>query len=718
MSRHRNVRSMNYKDEYDGYDDVYGHSVEDDYCISPSDDAAEFLYDRSRQPQMSAFFTEEDNIEEEDESAEVGQHEAGSKPPVLNDLDECKLRSCLDEIRNVIGESLPENILVEIIIKSDFQVDKALDTALSTVPSAADEKPAGVPKPQRTRKERERGKKKATTVVTPEVKSENKTSSCTNGVIRTTPVEEKSSPIPIKVVPPGAKTLNITKGFEISTEKGEEETHEGLKGSNTPTPRSQSPGSGRITPIGAEVPDPDVINKKALLSKESSKSRGRQSKVDPLAQYRQDRGDAKDHLHLVTIGHVDAGKSTLMGHLLFSMGQVKQKVMHKYEQESRKLGKQSFMYAWILDETGEERSRGITMDVGQSKFETPTKSVTLLDAPGHKDFIPNMITGAAQADVALLVVDATRGEFETGFESGGQTREHALLVRSLGVNQLGVVVNKLDTVNWSQERFQEIATKMGTFLRQAGFRETDVTFVPCSGLTGENLVSGPTEESLKKWYTGPCLLDVIENFRAPERPVSKPMRISVADVFKGTGSGFCISGRVETGMVQVGDKLSVLPQNETATVKALLIDDAPVQIAYAGDQVSATICGIEKENVNVGYVLCDPAKPIPVTTRFEARIVVFNIQVPITKGYAVIMHHHSLVEQVVVSKLVAQLHKSSGEVLKKHPRCLTRNTSGVIELESNRPICMELYRDVKELGRFMLRVGGVTIAAGLVTKIY
>lgn len=183
--------------------------------------------------------------------------------------------------------------------------------------------------------------------------------------------------------------------------------------------------------------------------------------------------------------------------------------MHKYEQESRKLGKQSFMYAWVLDETGEERSRGITMDVGRSQFETDTKHVTLLDAPGHKDFIPNMISGAGQADVALLVVDATRGEFETGFDYGGQTREHALLVRSLGVTQLAVAVNKLDMVSWSKDRFDEIVLKLKTFLKQAGFRENDVSFVPCSGLTGQNLVKAPTENALSSWYKGPCLLNVI-----------------------------------------------------------------------------------------------------------------------------------------------------------------------------------------------------------------
>lgn len=212
---------------------------------------------------------------------------------------------------------------------------------------------------------------------------------------------------------------------------------------------------------------------------------------------------------MIIIGHVDAGKSTLMGHLLCAMGEINQRIMHKNEVESRKIGKQSFAYAWVLDETGEERERGITMDIGKSVFETKTKKVTLLDAPGHRDFIPNMITGAVQADVALMVVDATRGEFETGFDLGGQTREHALLARALGIGQIAVVINKLDNVKWVKSRFDEIRTSLSVFLKQVGFRDKDVSYIPCSGLTGQNLIGKPTENLLTQWYDGPCLLDVI-----------------------------------------------------------------------------------------------------------------------------------------------------------------------------------------------------------------
>ncbi|CAB0029264.1 unnamed protein product [Trichogramma brassicae] len=370
--------------------------------------------------------------------------------------------------------------------------------------------------------------------------------------------------------------------------------------------------------------------------------------------------------------------------------------MHKYQQESKKIGKQSFAYAWVLDETGEERERGITMDVGQSKFETSTKAITLLDAPGHKDFIPNMIIGATQADVALLV-DATRGEFETGFDSGGQTREHALLLRSL-------------------DRFNEIVNKISVFLKQAGFKET-VTCVPCSGLSGENIVTKPKAEGLSNWYTGPTLVEVIDNFKCPERPVDKPLRFSVNDIFKNIGSGFSISGHMETGMVSVGDKVLVLPRNEPAVIKGIQADDANITHAFAGDQVCLSLSGIDQQNLAIGDIVCSLAYPVPTTTCFQAHIVVFQIKMPITNGMSVVLHQQSLVEPAVITKLVAQLNRSSGEVIKKKPRCLIKNTSAIVQITTQRPICVELHKDVKQLGRVMLRVDGTTIAAGLVTKI-
>ncbi|XP_008944979.1 PREDICTED: HBS1-like protein, partial [Merops nubicus] len=447
--------------------------------------------------------------------------------------------------------------------------------------------------------------------------------------------------------------------------------------------------------------------------KKSSKTK---PQIDVKAELEKRQG-GKQLLNLVVIGHVDAGKSTLMGHLLYLLGHVNKRTMHKYEQESKKAGKASFAYAWVLDETGEERERGVTMDVGMTKFETNTKVITLMDAPGHKDFIPNMITGAAQADVAILVVDASRGEFEAGFETGGQTREHGLLVRSLGVTQLAVAVNKMDQVNWQQERFQEITSKLGQFLKQAGFKESDVAYIPTSGLGGENLVTRGQSCELTQWYKGKCLLEQIDSFKPPQRSVDKPFRLCVADVFKDQGSGFCVTGKIEAGYIQVGDRLLAMPPNETCTAKGITLHDEPVDWAAAGDHVSLTLTGMDIIKINVGCVFCDPKEPVKVCTRFRARVLIFNVEIPITKGFPVLLHYQTLSEPATIRRLLSVLHKSTGEVTKKKPKFLTKGQNALIELQTQRPVALELYKDFKELGRFMLRYSGSTIAAGVVTEI-
>jgi elongation factor 1 alpha-like protein len=421
-----------------------------------------------------------------------------------------------------------------------------------------------------------------------------------------------------------------------------------------------------------------------------------------------------DHGHL---GHVDAGKSTLMGHLLYLIGNVSKRAMHKNEVESQKIGKGSFAYAWILDETGEERTRGITMDVAQQEFETAHRRVILLDAPGHRDFIPNMITGAAQADVSILVVNAATGEFEAGFESGGQTREHAMLVRSFGVKQMAVAVNKMDTVEWSERRFLEIVAKLKLFLKQAGYRESDVSYIPCSGLTGENLVTKSTVSELTVWYTGPTLLAIIDQFTPPSRPVEKPFRCCVADIFKAPGSGFNVAGRIDSGHIQVGETVAILPVGETATVKSITLSERTEPWAVAGDQVVLTVQGVEINKLTIGNVLCSMDNPAKTTSKIQARVITFNMSTPITNGFPVVMHYLSVNEPAVVTKLISVLHKGSGEVLKRKPRCLSGNSTAVIQLDISRPVCMELYQDCRELGRFMLRSGDSTIAAGVVTKI-
>ena len=278
----------------------------------------------------------------------------------------------------------------------------------------------------------------------------------------------------------------------------------------------------------------------------------------------------KPHLSLVVIGHVDAGKSTTAGHLLFKCGAVDPRVIEKYKQEAANMNKQSFCFAWVLDTLKASRERGITIDISLQQFQSEKHHYTLIDAPGHRDFIKNMITGTSQADIALLVVASTPGEFEAGISTDGQTREHALLAYTLGVKQVIVAVNKMDnnSVNWSQDRYEEIKKELSLSLKKIGFNTAAIPFVPTSGWLGENLIDKITD-ARANWYKGPTLLEALDSCTPPKRPTEKPLRIPIQDVYKIGGIGTVAAGRVETGVIKVGTQVTFAPSNQSAEVKSI-----------------------------------------------------------------------------------------------------------------------------------------------------
>ncbi|ETW84471.1 hypothetical protein HETIRDRAFT_63200 [Heterobasidion irregulare TC 32-1] len=425
-----------------------------------------------------------------------------------------------------------------------------------------------------------------------------------------------------------------------------------------------------------------------------------------------------------------------MGRLLYELGRVDEKRKVANERASDKIGKGSFSWAWELDGTSEERERGVTMDVALQVLETPHRNITILDAPGHRDFIPNMISGASQADCALIVVDASTGEFEAGFERGGQTREHLVLVRSLGVTQVIVAVNKLDQVDWSQDRYDDICSQLKAFLVQSGFHPSKTYYVPVGAMAGVNLTNRKGAESaiLTQWYSGPTLVDLLDILQPPMRDISSPLRFPISNVFKGQGSGTGVSGRICGGVVQVGERLRILPGDETGIVKGNLpcsaIETETENLPWAAAGMNATLylTAVDPVHLNIGSVLCPPTNLIPLATVFTARIIVFDIQVPILAGTSVELFHHSHDVPASISKLNSTLDRATGIPIKKNPRVLTKGTSAEVQITIRPgsfsgpatralPIPLEPFSASKEMGRILIRRGGETIGAGIVLEI-
>ncbi|KAK4684502.1 elongation factor 1 alpha-like protein, partial [Tremellales sp. Uapishka_1] len=440
---------------------------------------------------------------------------------------------------------------------------------------------------------------------------------------------------------------------------------------------------------------------------------------------KEEEESGKKGFSLIVVGHVDAGKSTLMGRLLYDLGELSEKEKTTNERGSKRAGKGSFAFAWGLDVLGDERDRGVTIDIATTHFQTPHRNVTLLDAPGHRDFIPAMISGAAQADVALLVVDGSPGEFEAGFERGGQTREHAWLVRSLGVKEIIVGINKMDMVEWSQDRYDDIVDALKPFLSSAGFSAAKTIFLPIAAMEGVNISRRDSPE-LKAWYKGPTLVDALDKVEIPMRPYEASLRIPVSNVFKGQtaiASGVAVSGRLCSGIVQVGDRVRAVPGDEVAMVRTIEVDDESAPYALAGQNVTLYLSGIDPIHLSIGTVLCPTSLPVPLVSQFTTQILVFDLQSPIIAGAAVELFHHSMNLPATISKLVSISEK--GQIVKKNPRVLQKGVTATVEITLRSPsgssktpsIPLETAANNKEMSRILLRRSGETIAAGVVMEI-
>lgn len=390
-----------------------------------------------------------------------------------------------------------------------------------------------------------------------------------------------------------------------------------------------------------------------------------------------------------------------MGRLLYDLKAVDQRTIDKYRKEAEKIGKSSFALAWVLDQGTEERNRGVTIDIAMNKFETEGTSFTILDAPGHRDFIPNMIAGASQADFAVLVVDASTGSFESGLR--GQTKEHALLVRSMGIQRIIVVVNKMDTVQWSQGRFEEIQQQTLAFLTMAGFQAKNISFLPCSGLTGANLVNRAGDGDAF-WYQGPTLVEQLESSEPFSRAMEKPLRMTISDIFRGGAQNpLSVSGRIDSGSLQVGDQLIAMPSGEKAYIKGLEVDQEPSTWAVAGQNVTLHLTDIDPIHIKTGDVLCHHKSPISNISSLTTKVLAFDHITPMQ----IDVHRGRLHAPGRITQLLATLDKATGAVLKKKPRLIQPGSVARIVVEMDAAVPLEAP------GRVVLRANGETVAAGL-----
>jgi len=428
-------------------------------------------------------------------------------------------------------------------------------------------------------------------------------------------------------------------------------------------------------------------------------------------------GKEKVHINIVVIGHVDAGKSTTTGHLIYKCGGIDKRTIEKFEKEANEMGKGSFKYAWVLDKLKAERERGITIDIALWKFETAKYYFTIIDAPGHRDFIKNMITGTSQADAAVLVVASPTGEFEAGIAKNGQTREHALLAYTLGVKQMIVAINKMDekTVSWSQARYDEIQKELASFLKKIGYNPEKVPFVPISGWNGDNMLE---KSANLPWYKGPTLLEALDSVQEPKRPSDKPLRLPLQDVYKIGGIGTVPVGRVETGVLKPGMNVTFSPANLTTEVKSVEMHHVALSEALPGDNVGFNVKNLSVKDIRRGMVAGDAKNDPPVETEsFNAQVIVLNHPGVIHAGYAPVLDCHTAHIACKFAEILTKVDRRTGAELEQAPKNIKNGDAAIVQLVPSKPMCVETFTDYPPLGRFAVRDMRQTVAVGVIKAV-
>ncbi|MCX6814491.1 MAG: translation elongation factor EF-1 subunit alpha [Candidatus Aenigmarchaeota archaeon] len=413
----------------------------------------------------------------------------------------------------------------------------------------------------------------------------------------------------------------------------------------------------------------------------------------------------KPHINIITSGHVDHGKSTLIGRLLFDSGSIPEQEMRKLKEKAKELKKETFEFAFVMDNLKEERERGLTIDLMYKGFDTHKYYFTIIDCPGHRDFIKNMITGASQADAAILVVSAKDGIQD-------QTKEHVYLSKVLGINQLIVAVNKMDAVNYDEHKFKEVKDSVSKLLQSVGYKTEKILFVPVSAYVGDNVVK---KSDKMHWYKGPTLVEALDQgIEAPEKPVDKPLRLPVQDVYSITGIGTVPVGRVETGVIKPNDKIIFEPSGVTAEVKSIEMHHKQLPKAEPGDNIGFNVRGIAKTQIKSGDVVGHPDNPPTVVKEFTGQIIVLQHPTVITKGYTPVFHMHTAHVACKIIDIVKKLDPKTGATLEEHPDMLKAGDAAIIKVQPTQPVVLEKQSDFPQLAKFAIRDMGKTIAAGVV----
>lgn len=464
--------------------------------------------------------------------------------------------------------------------------------------------------------------------------------------------------------------------------------------------------SGRTSPTASGRSSPSSTAKQTAKEKRDADAVANEQSADVDDDTLKEMY-GKEHVNIIFIGHVDAGKSTLGGSILYATGMVDDRTLDKYKREAKELGRETWYLSWALDLTKEERSKGKTVEVGRGFFETEKRRYSILDAPGHKTYVSNMIGGAAQADVGILVISSRKGEYEAGFEKGGQSREHAMLAKTQGVNKLVVVINKMDdpTVNWSEERYKECCGKLGQFLKGTGYNlKTDVFFMPIAAqqLIG---IKDRIPEGVCSFYDGPSLLEYLDDMSTMERKLNAPFMMPVAAKYRDMGT--MIEGKVEAGVIKKGMSLIMMPNKDKVDISAVYTEtEEEVGIAQSGDQVRVRLRGLEEEDILPGFVLCSPKRLVHTVTEFEAQIRILDLKSILSAGFNCVCHVHTAIEEVTFSALLHKLQKGTGRKSKVPPSHAKRGDSIIARLQvigGAGSICVERFEDYPQMGRFTLR---------------